>query len=63
MNNLKDIINSNLENLLSEIYTSKGIKNGDITPTQNLQWDDIVNNLTDLFTELITQNKNEIKLK
>ena len=48
-----------LENLLTDIYTEKGIETGDISPLQSLQWDDITKKAAVLFADLIEQNKGE----
>ena len=56
---MKNRINSALETLLSEIYKEKGISTGDITPEQSLQWDNIVNEISELFEDLIKQNQTQ----
>ena len=48
-----------LENLLTDIYTEKGIETGDITPGQLLEWYEITRKAAALFGELIEQNKGE----
>ena len=48
-----------LENLLTDIYTEKGIETGDISPDQLLEWYEITRKAAVLFGELIEQNKGE----
>lgn len=50
---LSDVV----ENELTKIYVEMEIKTGNIEPLQALKWDEIVNNMTDLFIELINQNR------
>jgi len=53
---IQDLINSKLEDLLSELYKKYDITHGDIAPLQSLRWENIVSNMTELFKELIQQN-------
>lgn len=53
---LREKIDSNLEATLSGIYNELGITTGDIHPLQLYKWQNHVDELTDLFIELIIQN-------
>jgi hypothetical protein len=53
---IKGLINSTLEDLLSELYKKYDITHGDIEPLQSLRWENIVSNSAELFKELIQQN-------
>ena len=55
--NLKQRISDSIENELAEIYDELEINAGDITPTQQLKWDELTAKFADLFRELIKQNK------
>lgn len=46
---IKKRISLALENLLTDIYTEKGINTGDITPLQALKWDDITKQAADFL--------------
>ena len=50
------LINSKLEDLLSEFYKKYDITHRDIQPLQSLRWDNNVNDIAELFKELIQQN-------
>lgn len=50
-------ISDALENLLSEIYAEQNVQNGDISPDQQFEWDSITENASELFNQLINQNK------
>lgn len=54
---LKKVIYDGLEKTLTEIYQEENIKSGDITPEQLRVWNSIVDDATNLFKELIAQNK------
>lgn len=56
---IQERISLALENLLTDIYTEKGIETGDITPFQLKNWNDITKETAVLFAELIDQNKGE----
>ena len=56
---IQDRISFVLENLLTDIYTKKGIETGDISPEQLLQWYELTRKTAALFAELIEQNKGE----
>ena len=53
---IQDLINSTLENLLNELYKKYDVTHGDIQPLQSLRWDNNVNDMAELFKELIKQN-------
>ena len=53
-------ISATLENELSRIYDEQGIKTGDITPEQALQWDEIAAQAGELFAQLVKQNSKEV---
>lgn len=50
-------ISDMMESELSYIYDEEGIKSGDISPLQYLEWQRLTNEITSLFLELIEQNK------
>ena len=54
---LLDRILDMMESELTYIYDEEGIKNGDITPLQHREWERLANEMTNLFAELIEQNK------
>ena len=56
---IKKQISEALEETLSNIYTEMGIKTGDISPMQAVQWDEITKAAAALFHELIEQNKED----
>ena len=56
---MRERINKALRILLGEIYQEKGITTGDIQPLQLVRWDNLVDDLTKLFTELITFNESD----
>lgn len=53
---ISEKLNEVIENTLSDIYSEYGVKFGDISPEQTLQWDEYISNFADLFEKLITQN-------
>ena len=53
LNRIKDM----MESELSYIYDEEGVKSGDISPLQHLQWERLAKETADLFAELIEQNK------
>jgi hypothetical protein len=53
---IQDLINSTLEDLLCEIYKKYDVTHGDIQPFQALRWNNNVNDMAELFKELIQQN-------
>jgi hypothetical protein len=53
---LKHRINEALEDLLNDLYDERGIESGDITPLMLLEWDDLTEQLDDLFERLIDLN-------
>jgi len=56
---MNERIKEALENLLSSIYNEQNIQDGHITPYQNLRFDGIISDCTELFVELIKQNKED----
>lgn len=54
---MKDRIAAVLENELTAIYDELGIKTGDISPEQFLEWERLTTETEKLFAELINQNK------
>lgn len=57
MEDLKNRISEALESVLSEVYTEKGIDNGDISPLDLLRWEALTEETAMLFEKLIQQNK------
>ena len=53
---IQGLINSTLEDLLNELYKKYDVTHGDIQPLQSLRWDNNVNDMAELFKELIKQN-------
>jgi len=53
---LKERISGSLESSLSDIYDELGITTGDISPDQDLVWDEICEKAAELFEVLIRQN-------
>jgi hypothetical protein len=53
---IKDLINSTLEDFVNELYKKYDVKHGDIEPLQSIRWDNIVSDMAELFKELIQQN-------
>ena len=56
---IQERISLALENLLTDIYTEKGIETGDISPLQLKKWNNTTKEAAVLFAELIDQNKGE----
>lgn len=54
---LLDRIMDMMESELTYIYDEEGIKSGDISPLQHREWERLANDMTNLFAELIEQNK------
>lgn len=50
-------IEESLNNLLSDMYKEHNIKNGDISPLLSLEWDNLVNQMADIFKKVIGHNK------
>lgn len=50
-------ISDMMEKEIAYIYDEEGIKSGDISPLQHREWVRLANDLTNLFAELIEQNK------
>ena len=57
MENLKDRISDTLEHELGTILDELGIDTGDITPLQHRKWEQLTQEMADLFQILIDQNK------
>ena len=55
-NMINEVIDNDIENLLSTIYEENNIKSGDITPEQLLEWEKLTKQFSDLFVDLINQN-------
>jgi hypothetical protein len=53
---LNNEIDETLENLLSKVYNDNNVKDGSISPLQKLKLDSLVNDINELFNELISQN-------
>lgn len=53
------ILNQTIEDKLSELYAEYGVKVGDISPEQEIQWDKCISDFADLFENLISQNLEE----
>ncbi len=56
---LKERIETALEKELGAFYDEEGIKTGDITPSQKLRWDTLINETAALFHELLAQNMDQ----
>lgn len=56
---LRKVIWDGLDQTLGKVYEMENIDTGAITPMQNLEWDNIVDKTSKLFTELIEQNRIE----
>ena len=54
---MKARISDTLEQELGTIYDELGIKSGDITPSQYIEWERLTQEMADLFEILINQNK------
>ena len=54
---MKARISDILEHELGTVYDELGIKSGDITPSQYLEWERLTQEMADLFKTLIDQNK------
>lgn len=50
-------IDNSLEETLTSIYNQLGITTGDITPEQQMKWENLVTDMSILFEQLIEQNK------
>ena len=59
MQTLKERIGNALECELAKIYDEQGIKNGDISPLDSLEWDRITEETATLFAHLIAWNSKE----
>ena len=57
MGNLKNRISDTLEHELEAILDELGIDTGDITPLQHQKWEQLTQEMADLFQILIDQNK------
>ena len=57
MENLKNRISDTLEQELGTILDELGIDTGDITPLQHQKWEQLTQEMADLFQILIDQNK------
>ena len=57
MENLKDRISDALEQELGLTLDGLGIRTGDITPLQHQKWEQLTQEMADLFQILIDQNK------
>lgn len=57
MENLKDRISDALEQELGLTLDGLGISTGDITPLQHQKWEQLTQEMADLFQILIDQNK------
>jgi len=51
------MISETLDELLGKIYADLGIKSGDIFPLQSVKWDKLVNEMAELFADLIELNR------
>lgn len=57
MENLKARISEALEAELTAIYDDLRVNTGDITPMQHLRWERLTQDMADLFSELIENNR------
>ena len=57
MENLKNRISNTLEHELGIILDELGIDTGDITPLQHQKWEQLTQEMADLFQILIDQNR------
>ena len=57
MENLKNRISDTLEQELGTILDELGIDTGDITPLQHQKWEQLTQEMANLFQILIDQNK------
>lgn len=55
--NLQARISAALESELSAIYEELGIINGDISPSDQIEWESVTNSAALLFSKLIEFNK------
>ena len=55
--NLQARISAALESELSAIYDELGITNGDISPSDLVEWESVTNSAALLFSKLIEFNK------
>ena len=54
---VKKHVEFEFEQMLVKVYQDNNVTTGDILPHQHLQWVDLVEKTTDLFMELLNQNK------
>ena len=54
---VKEHVEFEFEQMLVEVYNSNNVTTGDILPCQHLRWEELIEKTTDLFMELLNQNK------
>ena len=54
---VKEHVEFEFEQMLVKVYESNNVTTGDILPHQHLQWEDLIEKTTNLFMELLKQNK------
>lgn len=54
---VKEHVQITFENSLVKVYQDNNVTTGDTLPHQHLRWVELVEKTTDLFMELLNQNK------
>jgi len=57
----KETVDAGLDRLLHKFYLAENIRTGDIDPFQQVKWDNLVDQVSELFDELRAQNRPEEK--